>query len=194
MEGYPAWYTRLRNELERSTMLLIRVNPLFQWPCSIAFCMFTRGYGTMAVTCEKCDEKLGIYESAELRSISWGLAQGWGTGRVGNFWLQKWGTNLWNNLELKMGKVRWRVWIYKIRRVDIYVICGYVWKNEEDPRFMTTLRGKLDYKPSNLVVPLLSDKPRLGWVFFFLACQIKISVKMEIELIEIYEIPSGNLT
>ena len=49
-----------------------------------------------------------------------------------------------------------------------YVICGYVWKNEEDPRFMTTLRGKLDYKPSNLVVPLLSDKPRLGWVFFFL--------------------------
>lgn len=61
-------------------------------------------------------------------------------------------------------------------------------KNEEDPRFMTTLRGKLDYKPSNLVVPLLSDKPRLGWVFFFLACQIKISVKMEIELIEIYEI------
>ena len=55
----------------------------------------------------------------------------------------------------------------KIRRVDIYVICGYVWKNEEDPRFMTTLRGKLDYKPSNLVVPLLSDKPRLGWVFFF---------------------------
>ena len=29
--------------MERSTMLLIRENPLFLWPFSMAFCMFTRG-------------------------------------------------------------------------------------------------------------------------------------------------------
>ena len=30
--------------MERSTMLLMGTHPLFLWPFSIAFCMFTRGY------------------------------------------------------------------------------------------------------------------------------------------------------
>ena len=69
--------------------------------------------------------------------------------------------------------------VYKIRRVDTdnsnNVICGYVRKNGEGPRFMTTLRWKLDY---NILInhpfclyPYFPINP--DWaVFFFLVCGV----------------------